>query len=202
MKNNLFFLSFILITSNLLAVGNKYWDLSTALVGFLHNQEVGKDLAREEIKKNYINLLTHFKNDPATFNPAQCTYVKQYLRAFGYVECLISDNVGWSLIHHLGLTQEKMELLDSVKTVSPEEFERRNSAYLQKFTERLDAVEKAQCNVLHDNAIKEASERMLGVIETTDFVDFGVLAIGLTTPNALHENGLTGAILRHSMPKS
>ena len=198
MKKKLFFLSFILITSNLLAVGNKYFDLSTSIVDFLYSQKICKELAQEEAKKNYINFLTHLRKEPSTFKKVQDTYAKQDFPAFRKIADIINENFGWSLIEELKLTQERIELLDSAKALSPQEFEKRNSVYLQKFADRSAALESAKFNIIFNKTVKQASKRMLNVIEETKFFVLGDEAIGLTTGQSLKENGLMDAILRHN----
>ena len=169
---------------------NKHFNLSEALFDFLHDIEVGKELAQPEIKKNYVNFLTHFKNNTSTFNAQQCTYVEKHFPAFSNVETIINNNIGWVLIDHLKLTSEKIELIASSKTLSEEEWKKQDLCYNQKFQERLEVISNIECKAIHSGAIKEVSEKMLDLIENTNFIDLGAITLAVTTPQVLERNGL------------
>jgi hypothetical protein len=181
-------------------VGMHNQELNQSVVGFLHTSEVHKVLANACIKANYIRFLTHFKTNPTTFNKEQCAYLRAHLPQFEQVQSIINQSMESCVTHFLELKQERIALIKAEENASPEAtFLQEN--YGKKFKENMEKANPDILNEVIDNAIYQASSKLLNIIETTTFHDLGGITVALTAPQVLKENELIPALQQFNLSK-
>ena len=105
-------LLFFIISTNIYSSENLKFNLSSKVYSFLQSHEFQEELSSSDTKQSYfLEILEQIKNDPEIYNDENKNMVTITHPFFSKIFAIMDENIGWNLLHHLNLTQEKLNLL-------------------------------------------------------------------------------------------